>query len=145
MLSDSTPIWIRVVRFIGGAVARFRLDRRGHRIRIGPVLLVGNLRSPGSPASRPRSPVTATDDWLAIEGLWSGALFRCRLDRMDREQELWACANMLLNRYGEDAWFHASQRADELGSQGDLRGQATFVAILRRIEQLTGEPTGPLN
>ncbi len=64
---------------------------------------------------------------------------------MDREQELWACPNMLLNRYGEDAWFHASQRADELGAQGDLKGQATFVAILKRIEQLTGEPTGPLN
>lgn len=64
---------------------------------------------------------------------------------MDREQELWAAANMLMNRHGEDAWFHAAQRADELGAQGDLRGQSTYVAILRRIEQLTGEVTGSLN
>jgi len=26
---------------------------------------------------------------------------------MDRERELWAAANMLINRYGEAAWFHA--------------------------------------
>lgn len=64
---------------------------------------------------------------------------------MDREQELWAAANMLINRHREDAWFHAAQRADELSSQGDLRGQSTYIAILRRIEQLTVEVTGSLN
>lgn len=64
---------------------------------------------------------------------------------MNRELELWAAAKMLINRYGEDAWFHASLRADELGEQGDISGQATFIAILKRIEQLTGEVAGTLN
>lgn len=64
---------------------------------------------------------------------------------MTPDQELWAAANMLINRYGDDAWFHASQRADELATQGDLRGHATFAAVLRRIEKLTGPAEGVLN
>lgn len=64
---------------------------------------------------------------------------------MDREQELWAAANMLIKRHGADAWLHAAQRADELSAQGDIIGHATFVAILRRIERLTGPAEGPLN
>ena len=64
---------------------------------------------------------------------------------MDREQELWAAANMLINRHGSDAWFHAAQRADELSVQGDVEGHVTFVAILRRIERLTGPAEGALN
>ena len=64
---------------------------------------------------------------------------------MDREQELWAAANMLIRRYGPDAWFQAAQRADELAAEGDIDGHAAFVAILRRIERLTAAAGGPLH
>lgn len=64
---------------------------------------------------------------------------------MDREQELWAAANMLITRYGKEAWFHAAQRADELSAKGDVKGHATFVAIARRIEQLNRPAEGALN
>lgn len=64
---------------------------------------------------------------------------------MVREHELWAAANMLINRHGAEAWFHAAQRADELFAQGDIDGHATFVAILRRIEKLSRPVEGRLN
>lgn len=52
---------------------------------------------------------------------------------------------MLINRHGSEAWFHAALRADELASQDDIKGHATFVAILRRIEKLTLPKEGTLN
>jgi hypothetical protein len=63
-------------------------------------------------------------------------------DRVDplmpvSEREIWACANTLIKQHGQDAWFHAAQRADELGARGDIAGQRTFLRILRRIETLT--------
>lgn len=64
---------------------------------------------------------------------------------MDREQELWAAAHMLINRHGADAWFHTAKRADELSVQGDIEGHVIFVAILRRIERLNGPAEGALN
>jgi endonuclease III-like uncharacterized protein len=48
----------------------------------------------------------------------------------------WACANTLIEQYGEDAWYHASLRADELLVVGDLGGHAMFKAVLARIENL---------
>lgn len=50
--------------------------------------------------------------------------------------EIWACANLLLKQHGEDAWFVAAQRADELLSNGDIEGNRTFVRILNRIKEL---------
>lgn len=52
------------------------------------------------------------------------------------EREIWACANHVLQRYGEDADFHAAQRADELLDQGDIAGQRTWLRILQRIREL---------
>ena len=52
------------------------------------------------------------------------------------ERHIWACANMLLQQYGNGAWFHAARRADELLVAGDLEGHRTFLAILDRIKQL---------
>lgn len=64
---------------------------------------------------------------------------------MDRNRELWAAANMLIKRYGADALHHAASRADALQRQGDVRGHATFVAIIERIEKLTAPVRGGLN
>lgn len=57
-------------------------------------------------------------------------------DSLSPERHIWACANMLLQQYGNDAWFHAARRADELLVAGDLEGHRTFSAILDRIKQL---------
>lgn len=43
---------------------------------------------------------------------------------------------MLLKQHGDDAWFVASQRADELLEKGDVAGNRTFVLILARIREL---------
>ena len=55
---------------------------------------------------------------------------------MTEEKEIWACANQVLRQHGDAAWFHASQRADELFAAGDKEGQSVWLRILRRIEQL---------
>ncbi len=55
---------------------------------------------------------------------------------MTPERHIWACANSLLQQHGDNAWFHASQRADELLLAGDLDGNAMFRAILKRITDL---------
>jgi hypothetical protein len=62
---------------------------------------------------------------------------------MTPERHIWACANTLLQQHGNDAWFHASQRADSLLEAGDFDGYAMFKAILARIEMLEQmTPTG---
>lgn len=55
---------------------------------------------------------------------------------MTPERHIWSCANTLIRQYGDDAWFHASTRADELLAAGDLDGHNMFKAILDRIEKL---------
>ena len=52
------------------------------------------------------------------------------------EREIWACANLLLQQHGDNAWFVASRRADELLAQGEMEGHRTFVRILDRIRAL---------
>lgn len=62
------------------------------------------------------------------------------------DREIWACANQLLKQHGADAWFVASQRADELLAAGELEGHRTFVRISNRIRQLEAlEPSGAVN
>ena len=59
------------------------------------------------------------------------------------DREIWACANLLMKQHGADAWFVASQRADELFAQGEMEGHRTFVRIVDRIKQLEAlVPTG---
>lgn len=59
--------------------------------------------------------------------------------------EIWACANELMKQHGENAWFVASQRADELFDAGDLEGSRTFSLIVNRIMALENmKPEGGL-
>lgn len=65
---------------------------------------------------------------------------------MIEDNEIWACANMLIKQYGEDAWFWTAQRADALLEKGDMHGHRTFLRILDRIKQLeTMTPTCSLH
>lgn len=62
------------------------------------------------------------------------------------DREIWACANLLLQQHGENAWFVVAQRADELLAQGELEGQRTFLRILARIRALEASaPDGLLH
>ena len=62
---------------------------------------------------------------------------------MTPERHIWACGNTLMLQHGNDAWFHASQRANALFEAGDLDGYAMLKAILGRIEALEKmEPVG---
>jgi hypothetical protein len=64
---------------------------------------------------------------------------------MTPERHIWACANTLMQQHGNDAWFHASQRADALLEAGDFDGHSMFIAILERIEVLEQmTPTGSI-
>ena len=62
------------------------------------------------------------------------------------DREIWACANLLIKQHGVDAWWVASQRADELLAAGKMAGHQTFVRILDRIKQLESiAPTSTLH
>lgn len=55
---------------------------------------------------------------------------------MIEDREIWGCANHVIRQFGENAWFHAAQRADELLEQGDHEGSRTWVRILDHINAL---------
>lgn len=57
------------------------------------------------------------------------------------DRELWACANLLIEQHGDQAWLVAAQRADALLEQGENEGHYTFLGILERIKEL--EQTKP--
>lgn len=50
--------------------------------------------------------------------------------------ELWACANEVIRQHGANAGIFAGLRADELLLAGDIEGARTWMAIIRRIEEL---------
>jgi len=65
---------------------------------------------------------------------------------MIEDRAIWACANLLLKQHGDDAWFVAAQRADELLAQGEMDGHRTFVRVLNRIHALEAmNPAGPVH
>ncbi len=52
------------------------------------------------------------------------------------DKEIWACAHQVMKQYGDVAWFHAAQRADELLEADDQDGHKTWMRILHRIKEL---------
>ncbi len=61
---------------------------------------------------------------------------------MIAEIDVWRAAKLLIDRYGENAWFEAAQRADELLEAGDLDGTATWRRIVKAVETL-GDTSPP--
>ena len=59
---------------------------------------------------------------------------------MSDERDLWACANAMVVRHGDDAAAEAAARAEELSSAGDADGAAVWQLILHRIAQLQAPP-----
>ena len=62
------------------------------------------------------------------------------------EWELWACANRVLQTYGDNAALHAAEQIGALVLEGDAEGVRTWQAIAARIAQLcaTGGQAPPI-
>ena len=52
------------------------------------------------------------------------------------EQELWACASLVLEQRGERADEHIAQRIATLAERGDEAGVNIWRAIADRVDQL---------
>ena len=62
------------------------------------------------------------------------------------EIDIWRVANLMLNRFGDEAAGESAKRADELAAAGDLAGVAVWLRILDAIRQLAiTTPTGPVH
>ena len=81
-------------------------------------------------------------DWVPSQSHGARLAWRAMID----DREIWACANLLLQQHGENAWFVVSRRADELLAQGEVEGHRTFWRILARIKELeASNPGGQLH
>jgi triphosphoribosyl-dephospho-CoA synthetase len=56
--------------------------------------------------------------------------------------DIWRSANILLKRYGGEAVFIASKRADALLDQGDVQGSLSWVRIAKAITDLERKAAG---
>ena len=56
--------------------------------------------------------------------------------------DIWRSANILLKRYGAEAVFIASRRADALLDQGDVQGCSAWVRIAKAITDLERKAAG---
>ena len=52
------------------------------------------------------------------------------------ELDIWRAAQLMVNRYGDDAAIQAGMRAEELLARGDDDGAVTWRAIIRAVEEL---------
>ena len=59
--------------------------------------------------------------------------------------DIWRSANILLKRYGGEALFIASKRADALLDLGDLRASSAWVRITKAIVDLERKAPGKGN
>lgn len=59
--------------------------------------------------------------------------------------EQWAVANRYVTKHGEDAPLQLAMRADELLERGDLAGSRTYIAIMKKSEELLMTPARLLN
>ena len=58
------------------------------------------------------------------------------------ELDIWRSANILLKRYGSEAVFIASKRADVLLDLGDVQGCSAWVDIVKAIDELESKQPG---
>ena len=55
---------------------------------------------------------------------------------MTSDIDIYRSANLLIERYGEDAPIHVAMRADELMETGDMEGVTVWKMILKAIKEL---------
>ena len=52
--------------------------------------------------------------------------------------DIYRAAKLVMDKHGQDAAFHAAQRADALLDAGDTEAAATWRRIVKAIHELTG-------
>ena len=55
---------------------------------------------------------------------------------MTSDIDLYRSANLLIERYGDDAPIHAAMSADAMMAKGDLDGFAVWRLILKAVDEL---------
>ena len=55
---------------------------------------------------------------------------------MTSDLDIYRAANLLIERYGEDAPIHAAMSADKMMAKGDLDGFAVWKLIMRAVKEL---------
>ena len=62
------------------------------------------------------------------------------------DRDIWATANIMIKRFGEDAVIEACMRADALAEEGDFVGVTVWLTIIRSIEFLSDQmASGAIN
>lgn len=60
---------------------------------------------------------------------------------MTSNLDIYRCAKLLVDRYGDQATLHAAHRAEALNEKGDIQGAAVWVQIRSAaIELMRSEP-----
>jgi len=58
---------------------------------------------------------------------------------MKSNSEIWRCASLLVDQYGEMALNGAAIKADQLAQQGDQEGRFMWLKVTRAVEALLSE------
>lgn len=58
---------------------------------------------------------------------------------MKSNAEIWRCASLLVDQYGEMARNGAAIKADELAREGDQEGRFIWLKVTRAVEELLSE------
>ena len=58
------------------------------------------------------------------------------------DRDIWRAANVLIQKHGPDAVYHASQRADELLERGDMDGRAVWLRLYEAVQELLRDRPG---
>ena len=70
----------------------------------------------------------------------------CSVRRVIPEIDIWRAANLMLKRFGEKALDESVTRADQLATDGDHDGAATWRRITDAVGQLANNtPPGPVH
>ena len=57
-------------------------------------------------------------------------------NQMPTDIDIYRSANLLIERYGEDAQIHAAMSADKMMAKGDLDGFAVWRLIIKAVDEL---------
>ena len=58
---------------------------------------------------------------------------------MKSNSQIWRCASLLVDQYGEMALNGAAIKADTLARDGDIEGRFIWLKVTRAVEQLLSE------
>ncbi len=58
---------------------------------------------------------------------------------MKSDSEIWRCASLLVDQYGEMALNGAAIRADQLAREGDREGRFMWLKVTRAVEELLSD------